>query len=69
MTDPTVRGWRWWYEEAADALSAAITTETRLWLRERCLSEGMREAIDRTRRARQRWEERLTAYNAFMESR
>jgi hypothetical protein len=61
--------WRRWYEAAADALDAAVMQETRLWLQEQCLSEGMREAIERTRRARQRWEERLTAYNAFMESR
>ena len=33
------------------------------------MSEGVREQIERTRRARQRWEERLTAYNAYMESR
>lgn len=63
-----VEAWRRWYHEAEDALTAAVTQELRLWLQEQSLSEGMREAIERTRQARQRWEERLTAYNAYMES-
>lgn len=61
--------WRRWYLAAEDALNTAIYHETRLWLQEQSLSEGMREAIERTRRARQRWEERLIAYNAYRESR
>lgn len=59
--------WLRWFHEAEDALVIAITNEVRMWLREQSLSEGMREAIDRTRCARLRWEERLTAYNAFVD--
>jgi len=61
--------WLRWFHEAEDALTAAIAVELSPWLKEQSLSEGMREAIEATRRARQRWEERLCAYNAFMESR
>lgn len=61
--------WLRWFHEAEDALTAAVSHELRMWLDEQSLSEGMREAIAVTRRARQRWEERLTALNAYMESR
>ena len=60
--------WLRWYLEADDALTAAVAHEARMWLDEQSLSEGMREAIEATRQARQRWEERLTAYNAFQEA-
>ena len=63
-----VNAWLRWFHEADDALTAAISRELRMHLSEPGMSEGMREAIETTRRARQRWEERLTAYNAFMES-
>jgi hypothetical protein len=61
--------WLRWFHEAEDALTAAVSHELRMHLDEHGLSEGMREAIDRTRSARLRWEERLAALNHYMESR
>jgi hypothetical protein len=62
-----VTAWLRWFHEAEDALTAAVSHELRMHLAESGMSEGMREAIEATRRARQRWEERLCAYNAFRE--
>ncbi len=60
-------GWAEWFEEACVALDDAITAQTRLWLRERTFSESYLEASERTRRASCRFDERLTAYNAYRE--
>jgi hypothetical protein len=59
--------WQRWFEEACAALDEAITAQAKLWLRERTMSEAYREAVERTMRARQRFDERLTAYNAYRE--
>ena len=59
--------WIEWFEEAAAALDRAIRHQARLWLTEQVLSEGYREAVAKTAIARSRWEERLTAYNAYKE--
>jgi hypothetical protein len=60
--------WRRWYQTSAEAFGRETERLAGMLLNEG-MSEGVREQIERTRRARQRWEERLTAYNAYMESR
>jgi hypothetical protein len=57
--------WAAYFDEAGVHLDAAIAEQTRLWLAENVRSEGYIEAEERTARARQRWEERLTALNAY----
>ena len=57
--------WATHYTEAATALDEAIAEQARLWLNERTMSEGYREAEQRTARARARWEARLIAFNAW----
>jgi hypothetical protein len=57
--------WAAWFDEACLALEQAIDTQTRLWLAEQVMSEGVREAIVRTAMARSHWEARLIALNAW----
>jgi hypothetical protein len=60
--------WVAYFREAELAFDEAVAHLVRLWLQEQVMSEGVREAIETTRLAHARFEERLTAFNAFMEA-
>jgi hypothetical protein len=61
--------WRRWFHEAEDACRRETDRLAGMWISEHVMSEGVREQIERTRQAHQRWEERLTALNAYMDAR
>ena len=70
LTRPDLEAAKWlaWFREAESEFEAACEHQAGLWLAEHQMSEGYLEAVERTKRARSRWEARLIALNAYMRS-
>jgi len=61
--------WVAYYREAETRMIQAIARQASIWLNGDAYNNGYLAAEEEARQSRARWEERLTALNAYMDAR